>query len=223
MRWEVFADRTEAGQALGSLVSTVHLKDPVVLAMPRGGVPVAIEVAHALGAPFDVIVVRKMGSPSQPELAMGTVGEDGVCVWNPEVLQWSGLQPDEVQAIRARESSMLAERLGTYRTRVPAQALDGKCAVIVDDGIATGSGAIAACQVARKRGAARIVMAVPVAPVGWESRFDGIADVCLAVRTPDSFRSVGSFYEDFHEIGDQEVLAALGKVAPGLARDLDGS
>jgi putative phosphoribosyl transferase len=223
MRWEGFADRTEAGQALGSRVSALNLKEAVVLAMPRGGVPVAAEVAHALGAPLDVIVVRKMGSPNQPELALGTVGEDDVCIWNSDVLQWSGLRPDELAAIRARETSLLDERIQAYRARVPAQGLNAKVAVVVDDGIATGSGAIAACHVARQRGAAHIVMAVPVAPLGWESRFHGIADVCVAVHTPDPFRSVGSFYDDFHQVSDTEALALLTDGDEGLAHRHDGT
>jgi putative phosphoribosyl transferase len=144
-------------------------------------------------------------------------------MWNDEVLDWSGLDSQDVAAIRARETSMLNKWVADYRTWIRAQVLVGKTAVIVDDGIATGSGAMAACQVARMRGAAHIVVAVPVAPVGWEARFHGFADQCVAVRTPEPFRSVGSFYEDFHQVGDAEVRSALMGPHEGLAHGRDGS
>jgi putative phosphoribosyl transferase len=223
MGFEGFTDRAQAGVILGDLMRALNLKQPVVLALPRGGVPVGAEVARMLSADLDVIVVRKMGSPDQPELALGTVGEDGVCMWNDEVLDWSDLDSQGLMAIRARETSILNKRVADYRTWIRAQVLVGKTAVIVDDGIATGSGAMAACQVARLRGAANIVVAVPVAPVGWEARFCEVADMCVAVRTPEPFRSVGSFYEDFHQVSDAEVRAALANVCGGLAHRHDGT
>jgi putative phosphoribosyl transferase len=223
MGWEGFTDRAQAGVILGDLMRALNLDQPVVLALPRGGVPVGAEVARMLSADLDVIVVRKMGSPIQPELALGTVGEDGVCMWNDEVLDWSDLGSQELMTIRARETAILNKRVADYRTRIRAKVIVGKTAVIVDDGIATGSGAMAACQVARLRGAAHIVVAVPVAPVGWEARFDGLADMCVAARTPEPFRSVGSFYEDFHQVGDAEVRSALMGPHEGLAHGRDGS
>jgi putative phosphoribosyl transferase len=219
MGWEGFTDRRQAGVILGDRMAALNLTQPVVLALPRGGVPVAAEVARMLGANLDVIVVRKMGSPLQPELALGTLSEDGVCMWNPDVLDWSGLDSQELSDIRDREASILNQRVIDYRRRVPEQNIDGKTAVIVDDGVATGSGALAACEVARLRGAVSVVVAVPVAPVGWESRFRSVTDACVAVHTPEPFRSVGSFYEDFHQVDDREVLEVLAAFHPGLAQE----
>jgi putative phosphoribosyl transferase len=219
MRWAGFTDRRQAGEILGDLMRALNLTQPVVLALPRGGVPVGAEVARTLGADLDVIVVRKMGPPHQPELALGTLSEEGVCMWNTDVLDWSGLDSQELSVIRDRETAILNQRVNDYRRRVPEQNIDGKIAVIVDDGVATGSGALAACEVARLRGAVRVVVAVPVAPVGWESRFRSVADECVAVRTPEPFRSVGSFYEDFHQVDDREVLEVLTAFHPGLAQE----
>jgi predicted phosphoribosyltransferase/dienelactone hydrolase len=183
--------------------------DVVVLGLPRGGVPVAAEVARSLGVPLDVIVVRKMGVPWQPELAMGAVGEQGVRVLNNDVVRQTRVTDRELAEISAREMRDVDSRAAKYRgsrTRVP---LEGRTVVIVDDGIATGATARAACQVAREHGAAHIVLAVPVAPVGWERGFEGFADECVAVETPKNFMAVGAHYRDFDATSDDEVEACL--------------
>jgi predicted phosphoribosyltransferase len=166
----VFADRDDAGRRLAARLGHLRGEPVVVLGLPRGGVPVAFQVAQALGAPLDVIVVRKLGVPFQPELGMGAVGEDGVRVINPKVVHASGVSEDEVAAVQAREQAAVEARAARYRVRRPRQPLDGRVAVVVDDGIATGSTARAACQIARAQGAARVVLAVPVAPPGWQAR-----------------------------------------------------
>jgi putative phosphoribosyl transferase len=172
-------------------------------------VPVAFEVARALGAPLDVIVVRKLGVPWQPELAMGAIGEGGVRVVNEEVMRITDLSERELAAIEARERPELVRRARRFRGDRQREPLDGRTVVIVDDGIATGSTARAACHVARAHGAGRVVLAVPVAPPDWTSRFAGDADELIALETPEPFRAVGQAYQDFSQTTDAEVLECL--------------
>jgi putative phosphoribosyl transferase len=211
----IFADRADAGRALAVLLG--HLRDDpvVVLGLPRGGVPVAHEVALALDAPLDVIVVRKLGVPSQPELGMGAVGEDGVLVINREVVWQAGVPPAAVAAAREREQAEVAARAARYRASRPREPLTGRVAVVVDDGIATGATARAACQVARAQGAVKVVLAVPVAPPGWDDRIGGVAEELVCAHVAPEFRSVGQFYADFTQTTDDEVVAYLrGEPAP---------
>ena len=180
----VFADRDDAGRRLAARLGHLTGEPVVVLGLPRGGVPVAFQVARALGAPLDVIVVRKLGVPFQPELGMGAVGEDGVRVLSPEVIRQAQVPGNEVAAVQAREQAAVRARAARYRSRRARQPLDGRVAVVVDDGIATGSTARAACQIARAQGAARVVLAVPVAPPGWQARIGADADELVCVSTP---------------------------------------
>ena len=212
----MFDDRVDAGRRLGARLR--HLRDEpvVVLGLPRGGVPVAAEVARALGAPLDVIVVRKLGVPFQPELGMGAVGEDGVRVINPEIVRAAGVSADELAAAEARERAEVARRARRYRGQRPRTALAGRVAVIVDDGVATGSTARAACQIARALGAARVVLAVPVAPLGWQHRIGVDADEMISVVTPTPFHGIGQFYANFSQTTDDEVVARL--APPAKAR-----
>ena len=159
-----FVDRRDAGRRLAERLMSLRGEDAVVLGLPRGGVPVAFEVARALGAPLDVILVRKLGVPFQPELAMGAIGEGGARVVNDEVLRRAGVTPSELAEVEHREQAELDRRARRYRGGRPPVGLTGRTAVVVDDGIATGSTARAACLVARAQGAARVVLAVPVAP-----------------------------------------------------------
>ncbi|MDP1795035.1 MAG: phosphoribosyltransferase family protein, partial [Acidimicrobiales bacterium] len=187
----VFADRVQAGRRLAAQLA--HLRDEpvVVLGLPRGGVPVAYEVATALGAPLDVIVVRKLGVPSQPEFGMGAIGEDGVRVVNDEVVRQAAVTDDALARVEASERIELERRARRFRgdrSRVP---LEGCVAVVVDDGVATGSTARAACQVARAHGAARVVLAVPVAPHGWTDHMGDAADEYVSLETPSHFFAVG--------------------------------
>ena len=207
-----FRDRTEAGRLLaGRLSAYAGRPDVLVLALPRGGVPVASQVAQALGAPLDVIVVRKLRVPFQPELGIGAVGEDGARVVNPEVMRACGVSQQELAAVQARERAAAAVRAARYRAVRPREPLAGRVAVVVDDGIATGSTARAACQIARAHGAARVVLAVPVAPPGWQARIgaDADADELVCVATPRGFLSIGQCYARFPQVSDEEVLACL--------------
>ena len=192
-----------------------------MLGLPRGGVPVAFEVARALGAPLDVIVVRKLGVPFQPELGMGAIGEDGVRVLNEEIIERGRISADELAAVEARERAELERRALRYRRGPAAPAAGRRTAVVVDDGIATGSTARAACQVARAHGAARVVLAVPVAPPGWEARMADVADELVCVETPRAFFAIGQFYADFSQTTDSEVTGMPGarRARPAAAAD----
>jgi putative phosphoribosyl transferase len=209
----MFADRADAGRRLAARLEYLRGEPVVVLGLPRGGVPVALEVARALGAPLDVIVVRKLGVPFQPELAMGAVGEDGVRVINREAVRLARVSAAELAAVQAREQAQVDARAARYRARRPREPLAGRTAIVVDDGIATGATARAACQVARAHGAARVVLAVPVAPPGWEERIAGAADELVCVDTPPGFFAIGEFYADFSQATDEEVIGCLERAA----------
>jgi putative phosphoribosyl transferase len=205
----VFVDRVDAGRRLATRLQHLRGEPVVVLGLPRGGVPVAYEVARGLDAPLDVIVVRKLGVPFQPELGMGAIGEDGIRIINGDVVRMAGVSDRELAAVEARERIELERRARRFRGERPHTSLDGRTAVIVDDGIATGSTARAACQVARARGAARVVLAVPVAPRGWTERMGSDADELIALDTPEVFWAIGEFYADFSQTSDDEVIACL--------------
>jgi putative phosphoribosyl transferase len=210
----VFADRDDAGRQLAARLGYLRGQSAVVLGLPRGGVPVAFQVARELGAPLDVVMVRKLGVPFQPELAMGAVGEDGVRVINRQIVGEARVPEDELAAVQAREQATVEARAARYRASWPRQPLDGRVAVVVDDGIATGSTARAACQVARAHGAARVVLAVPLAPPGWQERIGADADEFVSVRTPSAFFAIGEFYARFPQVSDDEVVACLHRAAP---------
>jgi putative phosphoribosyl transferase len=210
----VFADRADAGRRLAARLQYLQDEPVVVLGLPRGGVPVAAQVARALGAPLDVIVVRKLGVPFQPELGMGAIGEGGTRVINGDVVRVAGVSADDLAAVETQERAELERRAARYRGGQPRQPLTGRVAVVVDDGLATGSTARAACQIARAQGAARVVLAVPVAPPGWESRLAGDADELVCVQTPADFFAIGQFYADFSQTTDEEVVDCLQRADP---------
>jgi putative phosphoribosyl transferase len=210
----MFRNRAEAGRRLAEELDA-YAGDPdlVVVGLPRGGVPVAFEVALALDAPLDVIVVRKLGVPHQPELGMGAIGEDGVRVLNEEVVRLAGVARRDIDAVEARERTELERRAERFRGGRARVALAGRVVLVVDDGIATGSTARAACQVARAEGAARVVLAAPVAPAEWTARLAGEADEFVCVANPEPFYAVGQFYDDFSQTTDEEVVTCLRRVA----------
>ena len=204
-----FADRVDAGRRLAAALDHLRGDDVVVLGLPRGGVPVAAEVAGALGAPLDVIVVRKLGTPGHEELGMGAIGEGGVRVLNDEIVSTVGATAEQLVAVEAAERAELERRAKRFRGDRPRLDLAGKTAIIVDDGIATGSTAIAALQVVRVLGASRVVLATPVAPHGIERRVAPFADELVVLDTPRWFSAVGQFYDDFDQTSDAEVIACL--------------
>jgi putative phosphoribosyl transferase len=204
-----FADRVDAGRRLAAALDHLRDQDVVVLGLPRGGVPVAAEVATFLGKPLDVIVVRKLGTPGHEELGMGAIGEGGVRVLNDDIVSTVGASAEQLATVEAAERAELDRRARRFRGDRPRLDLAGKTAVVVDDGIATGSTAIAALQVARALGASRTVLATPVAPHGIERLVTPHADDFVALDTPRWFSAVGQFYDDFDQTSDAEVIAAL--------------
>jgi predicted phosphoribosyltransferase len=204
-----FSDRVDAGRRLAErLRGVINSADAVVLGLPRGGVPVAYEVARALGLPLDVVVVRKLGVPYQPELAMGAVGED-VRVLNEYVLRRAGVDAAALDAVERRERAEVERRTATLRAGRPAVPLAGREVVVIDDGIATGSTARAACQVVRARGAHRVVLAAPVAPARVPAELADAADEVVVLHVSDDFGAVGQFYLNFDQTSDEEVTALL--------------
>ena len=209
----VYRDRVEAGRLLGALLAARPSQvDPIVLGLPRGGVPVAREVARALAAPLDVLVVRKLGAPGNPEYAVGAIGPDGARVVDDGALRALRVSDDALAQIERRELAELERREARYRAGRPPLDLTGRTAVIVDDGIATGATATVAWRGARALGAARVVVAAPVAPAGWRAEAllasDGPDEVVL-LEEPRDFWAVGQWYRDFRQTEDAEVLAAL--------------
>jgi putative phosphoribosyl transferase len=222
-----FRDRAEAGRLLAMQVAeTVSPADPpaeqpVVLALPRGGVPVAFEVAIAMGAPLDVIVVRKLGVPSQPELGMGAIGEDGVCVLNPDVIRYLSITERALHRVTEAERAELERRSARYRRDAPMIPLEGRTVVVIDDGLATGSTARAAIEVARAHGARRVALAVPVAPRETVVELGEVADDVICVASPEPFTSIGQWYRDFRQTTDAEVSELL--LRARQPRDTGGS
>ncbi|UYO97601.1 phosphoribosyltransferase family protein [Microbacterium sp. M28] len=205
---ERFTDRKDAGRRLAARLAEHDGEDPIVLALPRGGVPVAVEIARALDADLDVLVVRKLGVPGHEEVAMGAVGEDGTSVLNEDVIGMGAIPASAVTAAREREGAEVTHRVDLLREGRPAPALAGRTAIIVDDGIATGATARAGCAIARARGAARVVLAVPVAPPDAVTHVPE-ADEVICVLTPESFMAVGMHYLDFAQVSDEEVIEQL--------------
>lgn len=214
----IYADRADAGRRLAARLAHLHDADAVVLGLPRGGVPVALEVALALGAPLDVIVVRKLGVPYRPELAMGAIGEGGARFVDDVLRQRAGVTADQLDEVEQRELGEVARRAQRYRGGRPRVALAGRTVVVVDDGIATGSTARAACQVVREQGAARLVLAVPIAPVGWAAALGPVADEFVCPETPRRMSAVGQWYDDFSATQDEEVIDSLARAASRPAR-----
>lgn len=207
-----FRDRVDAGQRLATALEHLAGADVVVLGLPRGGVAVAAEVARALKAPLDVIVVRKLGVPTQPELAMGAIGEGGLRVIN-DVAVVLGIDDATIAQVEEHEREELQRRARVFRGDRPARPLHGCTAIVVDDGLATGSTAAAACRIARAHGAARIVLAVPVAPPAAVRALRDLADEIISLVLSEHLRSVGEWYEDFSQTSDEDVVALLTEAA----------
>lgn len=207
-----FHDRSDAGRRLGKRLAALRGRDVVVLGLPRGGVPVAFEVAKALEAPLDVIVVRKLGVPFQPEVAMGAIGEGGVRVLDPRTISMARVSQEDLQQVERQERALLESRVARFRQGRRRIDLTGRTVVIVDDGIATGSTARAACQVARHLGAARVILAVPVAPARAIVELKEPDDV-VCLLSPQDFQAVGYYYRDFSPTEDSEVVQLLDAAA----------
>jgi putative phosphoribosyl transferase len=205
-----FANRTVAGRELARRLAPYGNRDDViVLAIPRGGVPVALEVALELKAPLDVFVLRKLGVPGQEELAFGAIASGGVRVLDQRVVQGVGLSEQEIESVTAQERLELARRENVYRGGMPPLNVRGRTVILVDDGVATGSSMRAAIAAVRLMSPARIVVAIPVAPVTTCTQLKSEADEFVCVHAPRSFQAVGQFYEDFGQVTDEEVKSML--------------
>lgn len=212
-----FSNRAEAGQQLAAKLSDYAQRpDVLVLALPRGGVPVAFEVAQALDAPLDVFLVRKLGVPGREELAMGAIASGGVRVLNDEVVRGLGIPEEIIATVAAQEQQELQRRERLYRDDRPAPAVAGRIVILVDDGLATGSTMLAAVQAVREKGPARIVVAVPAAPVSTCRGLEAVVDDVVCATTPSPFLAVGQSYWDFRQTTDDEVRDLLREATPAV-------
>jgi putative phosphoribosyl transferase len=212
----LFADRRQAGEQLAEALAPLAGEDVVVLGIPRGGVEVAAVVAEHLDAPLDVVIHRKVGAPGNPELGLGAVAE-GVEVLDERLIRALGVDERYLEAEIAREEGEIRRRSERYRGQRPAIDLVGKVVVVVDDGIATGGTAVAALRWARARGAARVILAVPVAPAEAVARIRREADIVQVLATPEPFYAVGQWFEDFGQVSDEEVQELLKRRRVGQA------
>lgn len=210
-----FRDREEAGRILAARLGAWATRDdPIVLALPRGGVPVAAEVAKALKLPLDVIVVRKLGVPGEPEFAMGAIASGGVRVLNEDVVRMLGIDAGTIEDAARAEGVELERRERLYRGDRPRPALAGRTVIVVDDGLATGATMRAAVTALRRQAPARIVVAVPVGAPDTCAQLRGLADEVIAVHMPEHFVAVGRWYSNFGQTEDEEVQRLLAKYAP---------
>jgi putative phosphoribosyl transferase len=204
-----FADRADAGERLAAELVDRGIDADLVLAIPRGGLPLGRKVADALDAPLDIVVASKIGAPGNPEYAVGAVASDGSVRLDDDAIARLGVDDGYVERERERELRTAREKASRYRGDRAAPDPSGKTVVVVDDGVATGSTAIAALRLVREGGAERIVLAVPVGPPATVSELDGVADEVVVLRTPASFGAVGAFYERFDQVADEEAMAYL--------------
>ena len=208
-----FVDRKDAGQQLAKALAHYKDKQPVVLALPRGGVPVAAEIAAALDAPLDLILVRKIGAPFQPELAMGAVvdGMKPITVRNEEVITLSGVSESEFNAVRDQELAEIERRRKRYLGDRPHPQIAGRTVIVVDDGIATGATTRAALRATRMRKPGKLGLAVPVAPTDSLKELRGEADEIVCLEDYEEFGAIGLFYSDFRQVSDSEVIEMLAR------------
>lgn len=205
-----FRDRNEAGRALaGALKAYRGRSDVLVLALPRGGVPVAAEVAAALGAELDLLIVRKLGAPGQPELAMGAIASGGVRVLNRDVIASLGIREHAIEEVARRELQEIERREQVYRGARPRPVIQGRCVILVDDGIATGATMRAGIEALRRQKPAQLVVATPVAPPDTVARLRSVADEVVCLATPEQFWAIGQWYIEFPQLSDETVRQAL--------------
>lgn len=207
-----FHDRTQAGRQLATMLGAyAHRNDVLVLGLPRGGVPVAYEVAQALAAPLDIIVVRKLGVPYEPELAMGAIALGGIRVLNSEIVRGLGISPEEIESVAAEQQRELTRRERLYRGDRPIPDIRGRVVILVDDGIATGATIRAAVAAVRQQQPARIVIAVPVASAETCDALRKEVDELVCTLAPEALYGIGLWYERFPQLGDDDVRDLLAR------------
>ena len=219
----LFQNRTDAGRQLARALTKYKTRHPVVLALPRGGVPVAAEVAAALDAPLDLVLVRKIGVPSQPELAMGAVtdGAEPAIVRNSEIIEMCGISPAKFDAVCKEELAEIERRRKRYLGDRARAEVTGQVVIIIDDGIATGATTLAAVRAVRSRKPQELVLAVPVAPLDTVKKLHAEVDAIVCLHTPEELGAIGYFYRDFRQVDDEEVIATLNRFPAN--RELHGS
>lgn len=211
----IFKDRVAAGQALAQKLRNLSIPpDALVLGLPRGGVPVAWEVARALHLELDILNLRKLGLPHHPEVAMGAIAEDGTRYLDQELIDRLGVSPEQINRVEEREKVTLESRIRRFRDVRQQADVTGRTVILVDDGLATGATMELAVQVTRKRRAARIIVAVPVGPSGTNERFSKVADHCVCLLEPHMFNSVGLWYLDFGQVPEEQVMQILEQSRP---------
>ncbi len=210
----LFHDRADAGRKLAAALAAYKGENCIILALPRGGVPVAAEVAAALHAPLDLILVRKIGAPLQPELAIGAVVDGGapIIVRNPELIKLSGTSPREFDTICASEQVEIERRRKRYLSGIRPLDPKSRVTIVIDDGIATGATMRAALQATRKRGPKKLVLAVPTAPLDTLESLRAVVDEIVCLDSPEPFGAVGYYYENFDQVSDEEVTATLARL-----------
>ena len=208
----MFESRTEAGKILADALLEYKNKSPIVLAIPRGGVIVAYEVAKALNAPIDLIIPRKIGAPGQPELAIGAVTEDGTTILNQDILRYLRVSDDYIKDEAKHQVEEIKRRMERYLGDRPRHSIEGKVVILVDDGVATGATIRAAIASIRKRKPALIVLAIPVGPLDTVEELRREADEVICLMTPEPFFAIGQFYKSFEQTSDEEVIQILNKL-----------
>jgi putative phosphoribosyl transferase len=208
----MFRDRIQVGKLLAERIIELKVSKPLVLAIPRGGVPVAKEIALALRAPLDLVITRKIGAPGEPEFAIGAVTQDGDMIVDEETVRMFGITERYLQEEKARQTHEIRERLRKYRGNRPYPELAGKTVIIVDDGIATGNTMIAAIESLRRKNPSCIILAIGVAPRETVVKLSKVADQVVCLDTPEPFYAIGQFYENFEQVEDKEVTQMLAEV-----------
>lgn len=213
-----FDDRRDAGRQLAELLRPLAAEQPVVVALPRGGVPVGREVADALGAPLEILAVRKLGAPHNPEYGIGAIAEDGTRVFDPEALAVLGIDGGVLDSIVARETAELGRRVAVYRAGRQPLPLGDRTVIVVDDGVATGVTDTAALRALRHKEPRRLILAAPVCAPDSAARLRGEADEVVCLAEPTRLYGVGQWYRDFTQVSDEEVISALGTSAASAQR-----
>jgi predicted phosphoribosyltransferase len=220
-----FRNRADAGRRLAEALLHYREQHPIVLALPRGGVPVAAEVAAVLGAPLDLILVRKIGVPYQPELAMGAVvdGPEPLVVRNEDVIRMSGVSEEEFAGVRDRELAEIQRRRARYLGARPHPDIAGSTVLVIDDGVATGATTRAALRAVRNQKPKHLILAVPVAPTDTLRELSGDADEIVCLEEYELFIAIGGYYADFRQVTDEEVTESLARFPMGKSADIEGS